>query len=1003
MRSSGIERSRAALAFIALVALVFLGVVAAPKDARAAADPHIDYRTIHTKHFSITYESQSREVGEHVASIAETIFDEMTQDVGWVPYGRTEILLQDPTDAANGSASALPYNAVRLLITAPDDMSPLGDVDDWYLELVTHEYTHILHTDHIRGIPAIINAVLGKTFAPNQVQPRWLLEGLAVYHESKNTSGGRLRSSMWNMWMRTDVLENNVATLDQFSNTVRRFPQGNIWYLYGSYFLDWIARTYGEESLRQMAHDYGGQIVPWGFNRSIRRATGKPGRTFEELYPAWVDSMKREYGAVAAAVRAKGIREGVRVTHHGEQALHARWLPDTAWPHNGPTLAYFRDDGHDRTGIYTLPLVLPAQGGGPIRALEDRVQLKIRTTGDSVASFTRSGETFFNSLEILNNLYAFGDLSSLPAGAASPNGDERDRNRMTEGFRAYEADVSPDGRRIVFTTNHRGTRYLQIADLTGEPRRLTNLHTLVPSNHFEQVFTPRFSPDGRYVAYSVWTYGGFRDIRVVDLQDGSFVEIAHDRAVDGAPSFSADGRWIFFHSDRTGIMNVYAWERATGRLFQVTNVLTGAYQPEPSPDGKWLAYTSFSRIGYDLSVMPLDESNWLPAEPYVDTRPSPPPLYRHERTSPEPYQPLHTLWPRKYSVTVQPGAFGNEAATLSIDGSDIVGNHAVAATLISDFEHPELQGALSYAYARLPFDVGASAFRTIAPRSGFAFGSSYAPVVKQETIGAATSVSYAIPRAFDTQTFAASYAFARIGADLNYPIDKLDPYETPSFPTRGTIGTLHLGYGYSDAESFLWSVGPERGMTLGVTFDWADPLLAGDFSGYVVAFDLTRYFLMPWAQHHSLALHLGGGNAGGAYPGRGAFFLGGFTDVSVVDTLRNQIIQGGFVLRGYPVVAIYGSNYGLLNSEYRFPILNVDRGPSTLPVFLNRITGTVFADYGTAFDDATQARFKLGTGGEITFQTTMGYSASFLFRLGYAHGWQSLGQDKVYFVAAVPY
>ena len=85
--------------------------------------------------------------------------------MGWDPSEKTEIVLADQTDSANGSASALPYNAIHLNVTAPDDMSPLGDVDDWYLELVTHEYTHILHTDHITGIPAVVNKILGKTFA----------------------------------------------------------------------------------------------------------------------------------------------------------------------------------------------------------------------------------------------------------------------------------------------------------------------------------------------------------------------------------------------------------------------------------------------------------------------------------------------------------------------------------------------------------------------------------------------------------------------------------------------------------------------------------------------------------------------------------------------------------------------------------------------------------------------------------------------------------------------
>ncbi len=226
-------------------------------------------------------------------------------------------------------------------------MSPLGDVDDWYLELLTHEYTHILHTDHIVGLPALVNRILGKTLAPNQVQPHWLLEGLAVLEESTYTSGGRLRSSMWNMWMRADVLEDNVATLDVFSNVPRRWPQGNIWYLYGSFFLQWIAETYGDQAIREMIDDYARQIVPYAINRSIRRATG---RTFEELYRAWVDSMKRSCRAQADAIRARGLMEGQRVTHTGNSMEHPRWIPENAWRgHAGDLLAYV-DDGHTTPG-----------------------------------------------------------------------------------------------------------------------------------------------------------------------------------------------------------------------------------------------------------------------------------------------------------------------------------------------------------------------------------------------------------------------------------------------------------------------------------------------------------------------------------------------------------------------------------------------------------------------------------------------------------------------------
>jgi outer membrane protein assembly factor BamA len=114
-------------------------------------------------------------------------------------------------------------------------------------------------------------------------------------------------------------------------------------------------------------------------------------------------------------------------------------------------------------------------------------------------------------------------------------------------------------------------------------------------------------------------------------------------------------------------------------------------------------------------------------------------------------------------------------------------------------------------------------------------------------------------------------------------------------------------------------------------------------------------------------------------------------------------LQGGFVLRGYPTYAIAGPNYMLGNFEYRFPIVNIDRGLSTLPLLINRINGAVFADYGTAFDAPRDMLFKLGSGAELQTEWSLGYYVSFFVRLGAAHGFHSGAMDRLYLVAAVPY
>jgi hypothetical protein len=984
-----------------LFALVAFGLLVGVRPAQAANDPRLQWKTIETKHFRITYYSTEDEVAERVAALAEAIFARLSPAVGWVPSEITEVLLTDQTDGANGSATGVPYNAVRLYVTAPDDMSPLGDVDDWYLELLTHEYTHILHIDHISGIPALVNRVLGKTLAPNQVQPHWLLEGLAIFEESARTSGGRLRSSMWNMWMRADVLEGNTAPLDVFSNIPRRWPQGNIWYLYGSFFLKWIAETYGEQAIRAMIDDYGQQIIPFGINRSIRRATGK---TYEELYPAWIDSLQRSFGQQADEVRARGIREGIRLTHTGNTAGRPRWIPSNSWPDHAGDLCGYIDDGHTTPGIWAVPLVR-APDGRIVGSREDRRDLLIRTNGVSSASFLPDGTAVFNSSDVYNDLFSFDDLHELPAHEKSPSGLEGKRVRWTEGWRAVDPSVSPDGRRVVFTTNHRGTTYLMMADIVPSAQRpghaIANVRPLVRSARFDQAFTPRWSPDNRHVAYSSWQRGGYRDVRIVDTEDGSWVDVTHDRAIDGGPVYSPDGRLLYFHSDRTGIANIYAYEVATGELRQVTNVINGAYQPEPSPDGKWLAYLGYTHQGYDLFVMALDEARWLAPLPYEETRPAPPPEPELAHVVPKAYDPWPTLAARKYSLQITPGNFG-QATILTAAGGDIAGLHALAATLTTEWEHPELEGSLAYSYGRLPFDVGASLFRTIAPQTNYRFGDNVVQWV-EETVGLTTEVAYSMPRAFDGQNFDVSYSIARQAGELPLPTAQLNPYDTPSIPTRNMLGTLHLGWGYSSAQGYLYSVGNERGYSLSATFDVSDQVLASDFTGFAATFNYASYHLMPWLQHHTLALHVAGGMSGGNRGGRGPFYVGGFIDLPLVNVVQNYLIQGGIALRGYPVVAEVGSYYALFDAEYRFPIANIDRGPSTLPIFLNRISGAAFVDYGSAFDNAGAAEFKTGVGAELWFDMTLGYVLGFTFRTGYAKGLASGGIDKTYFVASIPF
>ncbi len=941
-----------------------------------AGDPYLEWYTLKSPHFRVHYHGGLEDIAQRTASSAESVYARLVPQLGWAPTQATEIVVTDDTDSANGSASTLPYNTVRLFATAPDDMSPLGDYDNWINELITHEYTHILQIDNTSGLPALGNALLGKTFAPNQAQPRWILEGLAVVMESAHTSGGRLKSTQFDMYLRADVLAHRLAPLDQISNPARRWPGGNLWYLYGAEFIGWIVDTYGPDTFAAVAADYGASVIPWGINRSIRRVTG---RTYEQLYMGWQAFLERKYAAEAGAVRARGLREGRQITHRGYLAATPRFMPPGA---GGQRLAYERDDGNTSAGVYAIDV----DSADPDASAE----LLARSNGRGV-SFSRDCSLFFDNPAPSRRFYTFSDLLWQPAGTRSPSGLERNRRRLTVGARASAPDVSPDGRFITYVTNRAGTSTLRIARLTAE-HELEGERALVPSAQYEQAYTPRFSPDGEHVAYSAWTRGGYRDVRVVDVHTGTFYELTHDRALDQQPVWAPDGRTLYFVSDRTGIPNVFAYDLASHGLQQVTNVLIGAYMPTVSNDGRRLVYVGYTLSGFDLFELPLDRTRYLKAPDAVDDRAEgfEPSLSHAWPVSS--YNPLPSLRPRAYTLSYGLGTFG-DTLTVGTSGADAIGRHAFDASFaIPVNDHGDIQASANYSYNRLPFSFRAGVFRSAAPRADYRYGDQR-PLTTEYTTGVTTGISWAAPGEFDGQSVSLSYTIANYGRDL--PVGTLgEPYALTTInPDRGYLGVVRLGYGYSNAQSTAYAISNERGLTLGIGLDEAAHALGSESTLTAFGGVLTAYTLAPWARHHVLALGLSGGTSLGSYSKRGLYSTGGFVSGSLYDEYNSVIRQSAFVLRGYRPGQFVGTTYNLLNVEYRFPIWYADRGISTLPVFLRTLSGIFFFDYGGAYnriDPDHPFRMLHGSvGGELWVEAVTGYFVQSNLRLGLARGLDS--------------
>jgi Tol biopolymer transport system component len=141
---------------------------------------------------------------------------------------------------------------------------------------------------------------------------------------------------------------------------------------------------------------------------------------------------------------------------------------------------------------------------------------------------------------------------------------------------------SPDGKHVVFTSDRSGSFEIWLADdRGGDPLRLTSF------GRDRQTGSPRWSPDGKTIAFDAYA-GSERtsDIWVVGASGGPARQVTKASSADVTPSWSRDGRWIYFSSNRSGQWQV--WKVApdgeeAGSARQVTR--RGGFAPTELIDG----------------------------------------------------------------------------------------------------------------------------------------------------------------------------------------------------------------------------------------------------------------------------------------------------------------------------------------------------------------------------------------------------------------------------------
>jgi len=162
---------------------------------------------------------------------------------------------------------------------------------------------------------------------------------------------------------------------------------------------------------------------------------------------------------------------------------------------------------------------------------------------------------------------------------------------------------SPDGRKISFISSRGGSLETWIADADGADA------APLASVGGSYLGAASWAPDSRRVTFAASDgKGGNSEIYVMNASGGRPQNLSNHEATDRVPSFSRDGRWLYFSSTRTGRAEVWRMPEGGGPAVQVTQ--GGGFKTSESADGSGLFY---STLDYRLCRLALPVEASAPA------------------------------------------------------------------------------------------------------------------------------------------------------------------------------------------------------------------------------------------------------------------------------------------------------------------------------------------------------------------------------------------------------
>lgn len=217
---------------------------------------------IKTKYFDIIYRFPSKDTAKLISKNIDKLYLELRESFevqDFFHFKNFPVYIEYSTDELNAFYTTYPYRHIVLYDTVPAEN--LAVYENTILSVLQHELSHAISLNIKSQEAEKLSEFFfdGISFSFYNA-PQFITEGIAVQKESED-GFGRLNNSYSLHLIRQAKLEGKFLNYNQITGARDIYPSGNLPYMFGGAFFDFLEKKYGKEKIKLFFLDINSELT----------------------------------------------------------------------------------------------------------------------------------------------------------------------------------------------------------------------------------------------------------------------------------------------------------------------------------------------------------------------------------------------------------------------------------------------------------------------------------------------------------------------------------------------------------------------------------------------------------------------------------------------------------------------------------------------------------------------------------------------------------------------